>query len=113
MSAGDRSNTAKIGVHRHSFFSFYFGPDCELLIDGIDRYVVGDTSPVEFNFDTCEATFSGMELSPGRWIVGMVTPLPHTGVRQTVKLTATADEIRYVLAVAKHMFGGDEPVEVQ
>ena len=107
MSAGDRSNTAKIGVHRHSFFSLYFGPDCELLIDGIDRYVVGDTSPVEFNFDTCEATFSGMELSPGRWIVG-----GSAVNRLTVKLTATADEIRYVLAVAKHMFGGDEPVEV-
>ena len=106
MSAGDRSNTAKIGIHRHSLFSFYFGPDCELLIDGIDRYVAGDISPVEFNFDTCEATFSGIELSPGRWIVGGVGP------RLTVKLTATADEIRYVLMVGKHMFGGDEPVEV-
>ena len=102
----DRSNTAKIGLHRHSLFSFYFGPDCELLIDGIDRYVAGEASPIEFNFDTCEATFTGMELSPGRWIVG-----GSTG-RLTIKLPATAAEIRYVLTLAKHMFGGDEPVGV-
>lgn len=113
----DRSYTAKIGLHRHSIFSLYFGVDCEIMIDrigeidfaklraemasGADIITAGKMT-VDLKYRVI--TFPGILLSPGRWIAG------GTGEAASVSVPATREEILYILWVMVHMFGGDEPV---
>jgi hypothetical protein len=116
--SSDRSYTAEIGVHRHTIFSLYFSPTCEILIDKINkldfnkiREIIA-TKPNEFSFnniyfnlDRYEIIFQGIELSTGKYITGSDNIL-------ILKLPATKEEILYILSTVLHMFAGEEPVHV-
>lgn len=114
-----RANTSQIGIHRHAIYSFYFGPTCEILINDIDKvdfHKVRESlktnsntihlNNIIFYLDTCQAGFPGIELSTGRYIVG------GRYCAQLIKLSATKEEILYVISTMLHMFGSEEPVDV-
>lgn len=110
----DRTNTAQIGVYRNAIYSLSFGSDCEILIHNINKLdfdkireiiktkpntcKVGD---IYFNLETCQAIFPGIEITPGKYIIG------NTDSTLMIKLPATKEEILYVISIVLHMFGGE------
>jgi hypothetical protein len=118
----DRSYTAKIGLHRQTVFSLYFGPNCEIMIDRIGEIdfarlradiaagsdiITAGTMTVDLKYRV--VTFPGILLSPGRWMAGGVADAALAEAA-SVSVPATREEILYVLWVMVHMFGGEEPV---
>ena len=113
----DRSFTAEIGVHRKAIYSLSFGPGCEILIPNVAqlnfnalREIVTNkpdtckVGSIYFNLETCQAIFPGIQIAPGKYIVGT------TDSTLIINLPATKEEILYVLFIVLHMFGGKEPV---
>jgi hypothetical protein len=110
----DKSFTAQIGVHRKAIYSLAFSPDCEILIPGInkldfdkikeiittkpDKCKVGD---IYFNLEKRQAIFPGIQIAPGKYIVG------NTDSTLIISLPATKEEILYVFFIVLHMFGGE------
>lgn len=111
----DRTNTAQIGVHRNAIYSLSFGSECEILIPNVNKLnfekireiiktkpntcKVGD---IYFNLEVPQAIFPGIQIAPGKYIVG------NTDSILMIKLPATKDEILYVISIVLHMFGGEE-----
>jgi len=110
----DKSFTSKIGVHRKAIYSLSFSPDCEILIPNINnldfdkiREIVTtkpDTCKVGslyFNLVESQVIFPGIELTPGKYIVG------NTDSTLMIKLPATKEEILYLLYIVLQLFGGE------
>lgn len=113
----DRSHTSQIGVNRKAIYALSFGPECEILIPNVNQLdfdkireiiktkpnscKVGD---IYFNLETCQAIFPGIQIVPGKYIVGT------TDSTLMIKLPATKEEILYVLFIVLHMFGGEEAI---
>ena len=116
----DRTNTSQIGVHRNAIYSLSFGPECEILIPSINQLnfdkirdiittkpntcKVGD---IYFNLETCQAIFPGIEIAPGKYIVG------NTDSILMIKLPATKEEILYVISIVLHMFSGKDAINTE
>jgi hypothetical protein len=111
----DKSFTAKIGVHRKTIYSLAFSPTCEILIPSINnldfdkiREIVTskpDTCKVGsiyFNLVESQAIFPGIEITPGKYIVG------NTDSTLIINLPATKEEILYLLYIVLQLFGGEE-----
>jgi hypothetical protein len=90
-SKESRTYTAKIGVERQVNWLLNFG-NCRLELVG------GNPSDLlKINFDACTVTFYGLHISENHWIVA-----PY-GELNIMHLSATAEEIRYILDTYQHL----------
>ena len=86
-----RSFTAAIGVERQTNWLLNFG-ECRLELVG------GTPSDLlKVNFDAGIVTFYGLHISGNHWIV------TSQGELNIMHLSATADEIRYILDSYRHL----------
>lgn len=85
----NRAFTAAIGVERHTDWLLNFGT--------VKIQLIGPLELITFDEEACTATFFGLEAAPGEWIaVG-------SGALCKVSLPATAEEIRYILGIYRHL----------
>ncbi len=115
----DRTDTAQIGIRRNNIYSLYFGKyeflipniqsiDYEYLRDVFkNKYSTVHIKNLTFSIteDVVLATFLGIEIQKGVWILGNTTE-QHTKTLEGV----SKEEVYYMVYLILHMFDGPEGI---